>query len=152
MKNAGLTSKSSLVTFLMGLMSCGWTMMVGPIALTRGYVSFPSFFAVADAPPVLTIYAVAVLSGSRSWNGSMIGGKQQSLDRFRRYMGFWILGAALVGFAFSVFHLLASDESSQTIHIYASAGFLFILLASLWAPKIGVLRRQSERPPDVAPL
>ena len=143
MKNAGLTSsKSALVTFLLGFLSCVWSMMVGPGALTRGYVSFPSFFAVVGAPPVLTIYAVAVLSGSRSWNGSMIGEKQQSLDRFRRYMFIWILGGALVGLAFSVFHLLTSDESSQTIHMYTSAGFLLLVLVSLWAPKFGVLRHR----------
>ncbi len=143
MKNAGLTSsKSALVTFLLGLLSCGWTMIVGPVALTRGYVSFPSFFAVAFTPFMLSTYAVVVLSGSRSWYGSMIGDKQQSLDRFRRYMLIWVLGAALVGLAFSVFHLLTSDESSQTIHMYASAGFLLMVLVSLWAPKFGVLRQR----------
>jgi len=72
----------------------------------------------------------------------MIGDKQQSLDRFRRYMFIWILGGALVGLAFSVFHLLTSDESSQRIHMYASAGFLLVVLFSLWAPKIGVLKHR----------
>jgi hypothetical protein len=145
MKHAWLTSsKSALVTFLMGLLLSCWSMMVVPVALTRGYVdvdvSSASFFAVTFAPFVLSIYAVVVLSGSRSWNGSMIGDKQQSLDRFRRYMGIWILGGALVGLVVSVFHLLTSDESTQRSHMYASAGFLLIVLASLWAPKIGVLR------------
>ena len=143
MKNAELiSSKSALVTFLLGFLSCVWSMMVGPVALTRGYVSFPSFFAVAFWPFMLSIYAVLVLSESRSWNGSMIGDKQQSLDRFRRYMFIWILGGALVGLAFSVFHLLTSDESSQRIHMYASAGFLLVVLFSLWAPKIGVLKHR----------
>ena len=72
----------------------------------------------------------------------MIGEKQESLDRFRRYGLIWGLGGALTGFAFSVFHLLTSDESSQTIHMYASAGFLLIVLVSLWAPKVGVLRQK----------
>ena len=143
MKNAGLTSsQSALVTFFLGLLSCVWSMTVGPIALNRGYVSFPSFFAVAFTPAMLSIYAVVVLSGSRSWKGSMIGDKQQSLDRFRRYMFIWALGGALVGLAFSVFHLLTSDESSQTIHMYTSAGFLLLVLVSLWAPKFGVLRHR----------
>ena len=139
MKNADLTSKSARVTFLLGLLSCAWTMIVGPVALTRGYVSFPSFFAVAFTPFILSIYAVAVLSGSKSWYGRMIGDKQESLDRFRRYISIWLLGAALVGLAFSVFHLLTSDDSSQRIHMYTSAGFLFAVLVSLWAPK-GILR------------
>jgi hypothetical protein len=142
MKSAGLTySSSALVTFLLGLLSCGWSMMVGPIALTRGYVSFPSYFAIACTPFMLSIYAVGVLSGSKSWYGSTIGDKQQSLDRLRRYMGIWILGGSLTGLAFSVFHLLISDESSQTIHMYTSAGFLLFVLVALWAPKIGVLRQ-----------
>jgi hypothetical protein len=141
MKNAGLTSsQSALVTFLLGLLSCVWSMTVGPVALTRGYVSFPSFFAVALTPTMLSIYAVVVLSGSRSWNGSMIGNKQQSLDRFRRYVCIWLLGAALTGFAFSGFRLLTS--SSERIHVYASAGFLLCILASLWAPKGGILRHK----------
>jgi hypothetical protein len=143
MKNTELTSsKSALVTFLLGFLSSVWTMMVGPVALTRGYVSFPSSFAVAFTPVMLSIFAVGVLSGSRSWYGSMIGDKQQSLDRFRRYMFIWILGGALVGLAFSVFHLLTSDESSQRIHMYASAGFLLVVLFSLWAPRFGVLRHR----------
>lgn len=145
MKNTGLTSsKSALVTFLLGLLSCGWSMMVVPVALTGGYVEVSSagFFAVMLAPYALSIYAVVVLSGARSWYGAMIGDKQQSLARLRRYMGVWILGGSLTGFAVSGFHLLTSDESSQTIHIYATAGFLFIVLVSLWAPKIGVLRER----------
>ena len=143
MKNADLTrSKSALVTFLLGLLSCAWSMIVGPVALTRGCVSFPSYFAVAFTPSILSIYAIAVLSGSKSWYGRMIGDKQQSLDRFRRYMGIWVLGAALVGLGFSVFHLLTSDDSSQRIHMYTSAGFLLFVLVSLWAPKIGVLRNR----------
>jgi hypothetical protein len=37
MKNAGLTSsKNALVTFLLGFLSCGWNLMVVPVALTRG--------------------------------------------------------------------------------------------------------------------
>ena len=143
MKNTGLTSsKTVLVILLLGSMSSVWSLMFVPVAITRGYVEVPSFFAVAFWPFMLSIYAVLVLSGSRSWNGSMIGDKQQSLDRFRRYMLIWVLGAALVGFAFSVFHLLTSDESSQRIHMYASAGFLLLILFSLWAPKIGVLRHR----------
>lgn len=127
MKNAGLTSaKNALVTFLLGFLSCGWNMMVVPVALTRGYVdeSSASFFAAMFAPFLLSIYAVVVLSGSRSWNGSMIGDKQQSLDRFRRYMGVWILGGSLTGLAVSGFRLLTS-ESSHRIHMYASGDFCF---------------------------
>ena len=145
MKNAQLTSsQTALVTFLMGVVSCAWSMVLVPVALTRGYVevSSASFFATMFAPFALSIYAVVVLSGSRSWNGSIIGNKQESLDRFRRYMGFWVLGGALIGLACSGFRLLTSDESSQTIHMYASAGFLLLVLASLWAPRLGILRHR----------
>ena len=142
MKNTGFTSsKTVLVTFLLGLMSSGWNMLVVPVAQTRGYVdvSSASFFAAMFGPFLLSIYAVSVLSGSKSWYGSMIGDKQQSFDRLRRYMGVWILGGSLTGLAVSGFRLLTS-ESFQKIHIYASAGFLLGVLASLWAPRIGVLR------------
>ena len=144
MKNAGRTSsKTVLVILLLGSMSFAWTLKFVPFAIARGYVkvSSASYFAAIFAPFMLGFCVAAVLSGSwRSWYGSKIGDPQQSFDRSQLYMLVWILGIALTGLAFSVFRLLTSYGSSQTFHIYASAGFLLVILVSLWAPKIGVLR------------
>ena len=144
MKNTGLTSfKTVLVTLLLGSMSFVWSLKFVPFAIARGYVevSSASYFAAIFAPFMLGFCAAVVLSGRwRPWYGSTIGDQQQSFDRFRIYYLVWTLGVALTGLAFSVFRLLTSYGSSQTFHIYASGGFLLIILASLWAPKIGVLR------------
>ena len=149
MKNTGPTSsKTVLVILLLGSMSFACSLMFVPVAIARGYVevSSASYFAAMFAPFMLGFCAAVVLSGSwRSWYGSMIGDPQQTSDRFQRFQLYnlvWILGGSLTGLAISVFRLLTSYGSSQTFHIYASAGFLLVILVSLWAPKIGVLRHR----------
>jgi hypothetical protein len=140
--------QSALITFLLGSVTCGWSMIILPHALASGYLpaSFmgllPSLVLV-NGPFFLSLYAAMILSGSTSWNGSVIGEKQKSLALFFRYLNILILGASLTGLACSGFRLVTS-ESVRTTYIYTFTGpsFLFGVLLSLWSPKGGILRKK----------
>lgn len=139
--------QSVLVTLLMGSVPTGWAMIILPRALSRGYlpVSSMNFLTsqiLVAGPFVLSIYAVMVLSESRSWYGSRIGDKQRSVECFRRYVHVWLFGAALTGLACSVFGVVTSDSSLSTVHMSAGAASLLAVLVSLWGPKGGILSQK----------
>jgi len=150
MKNArGLSSfQSAFITFLIGSVTCGWSMCLLPHALVNGYLpaSFarlPTSLVLVDGPLALSAYAVLILSGSTSWNGSVIGDRRESLERLYRYLNILLLGASLTGLACSGFRLVTS-ELFRTTYIYTGAIFLFLVLVSLWSPKGGVLRQKQK--------
>ena len=92
-------------------------------------------------PYTVALYSVLVLSGSTSWNGSVIGDRQESLERFYCYMNICLLGIGLTGLACSAFDLMASELFSAT-YMFTGAVFLLIALISLWSPKGGLLKQK----------
>ena len=150
MKNArGLSPfQNALITFLLGSVTCGWSLIILPHLFASGYMpasstrSFPILdLVLVDAPFFLALYAASVLSGSISWNGAVIGEKQKSVELFWRYLSILVLGASVTGLACSVFRL-ATSEVLRTTHMYTGAAFLFGVLASLWSPMGGLLRQK----------
>jgi hypothetical protein len=143
MKNPDETSfLSAFFAFLIGAASMGWIAVVLPGALAIGLlpvlpVGYVTVLAIG--PTFLSTYAVALLSKSRSWSGAVIGEREQSLKRFRRYMLLWILGAALTGLASSSFRLVTS-ETYSTVYLGTDVICLFGVIVSLWSPKGGILR------------
>jgi len=145
-KNAEGThsSQGALVTFLIGSVACGWSMIIVPQALARGYLPaasshlLPSLILVVG-PYAVALYSVLVLSGSTSWNGSVIGDRQESLERFYCHMNICLLGIGLTGLSFSVVYLMVYESFSAT-HMFSGTVFLLIVLISLWSPKGGVLK------------
>ena len=130
-----------LVSFLIGSASCAWGMIILPRATAAGYlpplVLSPLFaISLTVGPYVIALYIVLFLSG---WRTLLARGEhRQAQELFFRYAIVLFLGAALTGFAFSVFKVITSHFTS-TAQIGTGVAFLFAVLVTLWFPKFGVL-------------
>jgi hypothetical protein len=123
-------------------------MLFLPRAVAYGYLPTWSMNLVpvlllVDGPVVLSLYAVLLLSGWISWNGSVIGEGRQSRECFFRYVLILVFSAALTGLAILVSGLFKSEFASTT-YVAAGGTFLLALLVALWFPKYGVLRQRLE--------